>query len=213
MFLHCLRAIDVLGAEELFPLGFKQDVGIKNGTLVTYYKAKTRNYLSRLISYSGYPYIVIFIGMIIIYIIAWWAHTKFLSKFFSFIAIKCYPSNSPIIAQSLKTKDLGYLPASYDFKQMPKYADAIPVVEKSLKDDIYAQAHLSSNSNYLESQDQLRVENIIGNHNLSKSKFGNSSANNLQSSVGSPNNISINENDKSSVSVPEYLEEIEVELH
>ena len=171
VFLHCLRAIDVLGAEELFPLGFKQDVGIKNGTLVTYYKAKTRNYLSRLISYSGYPYIGAFICLLILYSISWWAHTKCLSLFFKFLALNRKTSNNLLPVSSLKQKSC-FSFTTYDFDKMPKYKDIVSTIENSLKKDFSVESHERSNSMNIESQYPIRADQQIINQSISKSNNG-----------------------------------------
>ena len=196
----------MLGAEELFPLGFKQDVGIKNGTLVTYYKAKTRNYLSRLISYSGYPYIAIFFGMIIIYTISWWAHAKFISVFCSFLSIKSKPGKNSFIAQSL-SKNIGFKPATYDFKQIPKYAEAVSTIELSLADDINVRTNNFSSPSNMESQDQMKDSQNFSN-TVGKSKFANVQSSMFEDDINSP--LSRLEDEKSNKENQDGIEEIEL---
>ena len=131
---HSFRAIDVLGSEDLFPENFKQSVAIKNGTLVNYYKANKRDYLNRMFSISGYPYLFIAILTFIVYIVSWWSHKKLISSIFGWISLKSKPGKNHIQLSTVKDRDYSFKPTTYDFTKMPNYGEAVIDVKNVFED-------------------------------------------------------------------------------
>jgi hypothetical protein len=131
LLLHLFRTVDVIGAEDVFPDSYSQELVIKSGTLLYVYLPKTKTYFERLVLKQGIGYFLFIIFLTIHYALIWWSHRKnFLGKILGWSELLTVPRNNPVPVSVIRDRNLAFKPDTYDFFKLPKYKEAVRSVDR-----------------------------------------------------------------------------------
>lgn len=167
---HYFRAIDVFGAEEIFPFSYSETLGIKSGTLLYYYEPDEMAYAEKIILPQGIGYFLLAIFTAIFYAIIWWTHRRiFLSKIFGWCALLTKFSFNAIPLTTVRNRTLGFFPDTYKFEKTLKYREALPTVEARITGRQEVQDRIGSpEKSHLDSHYDINSEANSGDDAIAK---------------------------------------------
>jgi len=131
---HLFRAIDLYGAEEIFPNSYYEDICLKRGTLLTCYLPKKLYYVSRMKLMQGALFLTIAVCLTVFYILTWFAHKRCLKKVIGCSSVFTGQPEGAISIKTLRNRNLVFRPFTYaKIDRLDTYRGAIRSVEEAIQ--------------------------------------------------------------------------------